>query len=185
MTHPNRDNPPFSFPVKVGHVSVNPIEIKLSADERERTALARDWDIVGVNELSAVLQVNRWKKDGVRIRGKVSGVVVQSCIVTLEPVETVIDADIDQLFIPEGSKLLRLPANDMGELVLDPDGPDLPEVFSGDTIDAGAIVAEFAALALDPYPRKPGVAFESYIESTEADDPKPSHFAALKNWKKD
>ncbi len=38
-------------------------------------------------------------------------------------------------------------------MVLDPDGPDLPEPFVGDTIDAGALIAEFAALGIDPYPK--------------------------------
>ncbi len=72
-----------------------------------------------------------------------------------------------------------------GEMVLDPDGPDLPETFTGDTIDAGDIVAEFAALAIDPYPRKPGAEFQDHIESTDATDKKPSPFAVLKDWKKD
>ncbi len=174
----------FSYPVKVGHVSANPLEVTLSADERERRALAKSWDVLGVDELSAVLSIHRWKKDAIRIRGRVTGRVSQACVVTLEPVEAMIDQEIDQIFVPEGSKLMRRPANDQAEMVLDPEGPDLPEVFEGDTIDAGCVVAEFAALALDPYPRKPGVKFKPHIESAE-EDTKPSPFAALKDWKRD
>ena len=34
-------------------------------------------------------------------------------------------------------------------------------------IDLGALTAEFLALGLDPYPRKPGVAFEPHEEAAE------------------
>ena len=43
----------------------------------------------------------------------------------------------------------------MARLIIDAEGPDLPETFSGDRLDAGAIAEEFFELAIDPYPRKP------------------------------
>jgi hypothetical protein len=46
-------------------------------------------------------------------------------------------------------------------MVLDAEGPDAPETFSGDSIDVGALAEEFFALAVDPYPRKAGVSLES------------------------
>jgi len=175
----------FSYLVKVGHVSVNPVKVHVEADERERQALARLWDVEAVNRLSADLQIARWKKDGIRIKGRVEAELVQSCVVTLEPVTSQIVQDIDQIFVPEGSKLARIVTDEAGEMVLDPEGPDLPETFSGDTIDAGMLVAEFAALAIDPYPKKPGAAFSGHIEDTNGDDRKPSPFAVLKDWKKE
>ncbi len=73
-----------------------------------------------------------------------------------------IDEKVEQIFVPEGSKLARLTTNEDGEIVLDPDGPDIPDQFVGDTIDVGVVVAEFAALAIDPYPRKAGVDFDGF-----------------------
>lgn len=177
--------PPFSYLLKVGHISANPVVVRLDADERERAALARLWDVQSVGGLHAELQVNRWKKDGIRLRGRVTGSIVQACVVTLEPVSSEIDEVIDQIFVPEGSKLARIIADESGEMVLDPDGPDIPDTFTGDTIDAGVVVAEFAAMAIDPYPRKPGVEFESHLEDTGENDRKPSPFAVLKDWKKE
>ncbi|MGR9168836.1 YceD family protein [Rhizobium sp. KDH_Rht_773_N] len=176
---------PFSYPVKVGHISANPVEVRVSADKDELKALAESWNVVSVDSLHADLQINRWKRDGIRVKGRVQARIVQACVVTLEPVESDIDEAFEQIFVPENSKLARHPANDAGEMVLDPDGPDLPETFTGDTIDAGEIVAEFAALAIDPYPRKEGAEFEGHIEDTGENDRKPSAFAALKDWKKD
>ena len=37
--------------------------------------------------------------------------------------------------------------------MLDAEGPDSPETFTGDTIDVGALAEEFFGLAIDPYPR--------------------------------
>lgn len=176
---------PFSYLVKVGHISANPVEVKIAADADECRALARLWEIVDVKSFSAELQIQRWKKDGVRLKGRVRTDIVQSCVVTLDPVETQIDEPIDAIFVPEGSKLARNPVVEAGEMLLDPDGPDSPEIFHGDTIDAGVVAAEYAAMAIDPYPRKEGINFAGHTESTEADDRKPSPFAALKDWKKD
>ena len=185
MKKTNQSDQPFSYLVKVGHISANPVEVHIEADKGEREGLAALWNVLSVGELKADLKIARWKRDGVRVKGRVRASIVQACVVTLEPVGSEIDEEFEQIFVPEGSKLARAPAMDAGEMILDPDGPDLPETFSGDAIDAGATVAEFAALAIDPYPRKPGVAFENHVEDTGEEDAKPSPFAALRDWKKE
>jgi uncharacterized metal-binding protein YceD (DUF177 family) len=181
-----KDDTPFSYLVKVGHVSNNPVEVTLSADAEERAGLATLWSVLEVKALSATFQVLRWKRDGVRIKGRVTADVVQACVVTLDPVEAHIDEPVEVIFVPEGSKLARLPvATETGEMLLDPDGPDAPEIFTGDAVDVGVVAAEHVALAIDPYPRRADVAFEGHIESSDKDDRKPSPFAVLKDWKKD
>lgn len=180
----NIEDQSFSYPVKVGHISSNPVTVKIAADPAECRALARQWDVVEVKAFSAEFEVRRWKKDGVRLKGRVKTEIVQTCVVTLEPVASRIDEPVDAIFVPEGSKLARAALTETGEMLLDPDGPDSPETFQGDTIDAGAVAAEYAAMAIDPYPRKDGIAFSAHLESTGADDAKPSPFAALKDWKK-
>lgn len=180
------DRPPFSYAVSVGHVSHNPIEVHIEADARELQGLAKLWDVPSVEALSADFKIRRWKRDGVKLVGTVTGKVTQSCIVSLEPVQTEIHEEIDQIFVPEGSTLARIPATDQGELIIDPDGPDLPDTFTGDRLDVGAVAAEFAAMGLEPYPRKPGVEFEPRIADAEApEDRKPSPFAVLRNLKLD
>ena len=180
------DDTPFSYPVKVGHISANPVEVTIRADAEKCAGLARLWSVLEVKALSATFQLQRWKRDGVRLKGRVTADIVQACVVTLDPVEAHIDEPVEVVFVPEGSKLARLPvASETGEMLLDPDGPDAPEIFTGDTVDAGVVAAEHVALAIDPYPRKSGVDFSGHIESTGKDDRKPSPFAVLKDWKKD
>lgn len=184
--HSRGEPAPFSYAVKVGHVSANPVTVTIEADAKERIGLAKLWRVVSVEKLSAEMQIGRWKKDGVRMKGHVHAEITQACVVTLEPVTSTIDEDFEQIFVPEGSKLARIVAQDSAEMLIDPDGPDLPETFAGDTIDAGVAVAEFAALSIDPYPRKSGVEFSDHIEGDPNDrGGRPNPFAALKDWKKD
>lgn len=179
------EKPAFSYPVKVGNISANAVTVRLEANEAERKALGDLWGVLEVQSLAAELQIARWKKDGVKIKGRVKARIVQACVVTLEPVQSEIDEPVEAIFVPEGSRLARIAANDSGEMILDPEGPDLPDTFTGDTIDVGLAVTEHAALAIDPYPRKQGVSFGERIESSEKDDVRPNPFAALKDWKKD
>jgi uncharacterized metal-binding protein YceD (DUF177 family) len=182
----NDDDIPFSYAVKVGQVSANPFEVTIRADADERSGLAKLWSVLEVKALSATFTVQRWKRDGVRLKGRVTADIVQACVVTLDPVEAHIEEPVEAVFVPEGSKLARLPvATEGGEMLLDPDGPDAPEIFTGDTIDVGVVAAEHVALAIDPYPRKADVAFSGHIEGAGDGDKKPSPFAALKDWKKD
>jgi uncharacterized metal-binding protein YceD (DUF177 family) len=51
---------------------------------------------------------------------------------------------------------------------------DPPDEIEGGVVDLGAYVVEHLALALDPFPRKPGVEFEAPAQESE-----PSPFAAL------
>lgn len=180
----HEEKPAFSYGVKVGHVSTNAFTVKAEADSRELVELAKVWKVVSVEALSADLQINRWKRDGIRVKGKVCARLTQECVVTLDPIETRIEEEFEQIFVPEGSKLARVVTGSAAEMVLDPDGPDLPETFAGDTLDVGPIISEFVALAIDPYPRKPGAEFADHIELDDEQAAKrPSPFAALKDWK--
>jgi uncharacterized metal-binding protein YceD (DUF177 family) len=177
--------PPFSFRVKVGQVSHNPLEVRAEADEDQRRRLAEAWDILEVRSLTLEVKLRRWKKDGVKVFGRVHAEVTQACVVTLDPVPEEIDEEIDETFVPEGSALARMPGNDQGEILIDAEGPDMPEEFAGDAIDIGALSAEVVAMALDPYPRRPGVEFEGHFEGNPEDDARPSPFAVLKSLKAD
>jgi hypothetical protein len=60
-----------------------------------------------------------------------------------------------------------------------------PDVLSGGTIDLGEIAAESLALALDPYPRKPGEVFHDEIRARgRRSGARTSPFAVLSRLKK-
>jgi hypothetical protein len=164
--------------VSVARLPQNGMPLKLTANENERLALAKAHDLISVQSFKAELLIKRWRKDGVKITGRVSADITQHCVVTLEPLDARIEHEIDAVFVQEGSKLARPPLSADGEIVIDYEGADIPETFSGDAIDVGALAEEFFGLAVDPYPRKPGAALSAAPEE-EPDAPKPSPFAKL------
>jgi hypothetical protein len=135
--------------------------VTIEATEAQRVELAELHGLVSVGSFRAELNVAAWKRNGVSVDGTVVADIVQSCIVTLEPVAAHVDEEVSQVFLPETSKLGRESFGLGGEIMIDVEGPDSPETFSGDTIDVGALAEEFFGLGIDPYPRKPGATLPS------------------------
>ncbi|GAA2865224.1 hypothetical protein GGQ99_001581 [Aminobacter niigataensis] len=160
---------PVSFPVNIARLPQKGMAVVVDADAAQRAALAEAHDLVSVERYKADLLITKWKRNGVKVSGRVQARITQACIVTLDPVEATIDEDIEGVYLPEDSKLARQGFNSAGEILLDADGPDSPETFTGDTIDAGALAEEFFGLAIDPYPRKTGAA----VASSGDDDIEP------------
>lgn len=176
-------NHPVSHTVNVETLPGKGLNLVLRPGDDERQALADAHDMVGVEDYVAEVNVKRWQRDGIRITGHLQADIVQSCIVSLEPVSQHIDTDIDALFLPETSKLAsRRAEGEAQEILIDPDGPDAPEPFEPPYLDVGAAVAEFFSLAIDPYPRAPGVE-EPVVLTTDpagkVEEERPNPFAKL------
>ncbi len=152
---------PVSFEVNVARLPKKGMPVVIEATETERAELAKAHDLVSVDKFRAELTVSAWKRNGVSVEGSVVADIVQSCVVTLEPVVATVDEAISAVFLPEDSKLGRESFNLGGEILIDLDGPDSPELFSGDRIDVGALAEEFFGVGIDPYPRKAGTGMPS------------------------
>lgn len=164
---------PVSFPVNVARLPQKGLSVTIEADARQRKRLAEQHGVLEVRTFRVDAVVSKWKRNGVRVDGKVEAAIQQECVVTLEPLEATIFEEFSQVYLPEDSKLGRLGFGDGGEIHLDAEGPDSPETFSGDTIDVGAMAEEFFELAIDPYPRKPGAALTSSADMDEDDGGSP------------
>ena len=108
--------------------------------------------------------------------------VLQSCVVTLEPVSARLNEEFEVVFAPETGDA----GLDRDEIVIDVTETDPPEPLIGDSVDIGEMVAQHLALAIDPYPRKAGVDWrpEETTESTDDDGRAESPFAVLAGLKK-
>lgn len=109
-------------------------------------------------------------------RGQLTATVVQSCVVTLDPVRSVIDTAVRRTYVPG-----PLPTH-ARELELDEDDLDPPEPFS-DAIDLGQLAVETLALSLEPWPRIEGAAVEQANPGAPGlkalEERKPEAFRAL------
>jgi hypothetical protein len=175
MHHEEQIKSPVSFDVHINRMPQKGLPVVIEANEKQRAALAEAHGLDSVKRFRAELMVTAWKRNGVKVAGQVEADIVQTCVVTLEPIENHISEDVSGLFLPEDSKLGREGFETAGEILLSADGPDSPELFSGDTIDVGALAEEFFGLGIDPYPRKTSAALQQ--KSDEApDEPVESEF---------
>jgi hypothetical protein len=145
--------------------------VRLSAAAPARTLIARDLGLGGLDSLEAALTLTPWR-DGVEIAGRVLARATQICGISLEPFDVEIDEPLLIRVVPAGSPNAPLPPD--GEVIIDPDAEDPPDEAAGEAIDVTAYVIEALALALDPFPRKPGAVFEPPGPTAEM-----SPFAAL------
>jgi uncharacterized metal-binding protein YceD (DUF177 family) len=107
-----------------------------------------------VDEVSALAlegTAEAWGEGGVVVSAEARAVVVQTCVVTLEPVASEIAAPLERRFLP-GIEPVKA-----AELELGPGAEDEPEPL-GETIDLAQLLLEAVALEIDPYPRKEGAA---------------------------
>ena len=162
-----RSTSPVSFFANVARLPQKGMPVTIEADEAQRAGLAAEHQLVSVEAWKADLLVSSWKRNGVKISGRVDADITQECVVTLEPLHAHISEEVSAIFFPEDSRLGREGFHAPGEVHLDAEGPDSPETFSGETIDVGALAEEFFALAIDPYPRKEGVSLNPADDETD------------------
>ena len=148
--------------------------VALQASEAERVGLAKRLGLVALDRLEASVTAAK-RGAGAAVRIQFSADVVQSCVVTLEPLRAKIEDCVDLLYRPENTE--KSPAaGERREVVVGLDDDDSYEPLTGGTIDLGAAVAEHLALTIDPYRRKPDATLEPAGAEAEAAD-RP--FAAL------
>jgi uncharacterized metal-binding protein YceD (DUF177 family) len=177
MPPPSNPNllPELFRPLPIAEIGTKESERRVESNESERTALAKRFGLQAIRSLSGELRL-RWVSDElIRLEGNLRAEIIQLCVVSLEP----ITAKIEQSF----TRLLAFGAapESEGEIEIDLSADEPPDPVQGETIDIGEILAEELALAIDPYPRKPGATTPgSKLESAGKEGP----FAALKAWKK-
>jgi uncharacterized metal-binding protein YceD (DUF177 family) len=174
MSQRNSTAASWSVPVTVGEIPETGLHVDLTADSGTRDAVAAAVGVEAIPSLEANFDLIRIGADGVRLAGRVQATVVQSCVVTLEPLENRIDEAVELVFLPE-------PAGPADAAGLQPsEGEEPPEMLKDGRIDLGAVAVEFVFLGIDPYPRKPGAVFDAPVD----DDASSHPFAALAALKK-
>ncbi|KQT90562.1 DUF177 domain-containing protein [Methylobacterium sp. Leaf466] len=146
---------PLSRPTRVDRLRKEGSEVIVTATPAECLALAADFKIPAIRDL-----VGRFRVAGPSSRlivtGTVTALVTQTCTVSLDPFEAPVSEPAEVVFTDTDI----LAGTDAEEV-------DVPDPIVGNTIDFGTLTAEFLALGLDPYPRKPGIAFTPVIEDAE------------------
>jgi Large ribosomal RNA subunit accumulation protein YceD len=165
---------PWSFPVRRDDVPETGLHLDLVADAATRTAVAGVAGVPGLPRLTATFEVAR-QGGGLKVTGEVAAAVEQTCVVTLEPMTSEVREPIDLAFVPPRADDRADDRADLAEEDLDPGAADESEPLVDGVADLGVVATEFLLLAIDPYPRKPGVEFEP----PQTEDSGGHPFAAL------
>lgn len=167
--------PEFSRPVRVDRIPSGGLEMDITANEAERKALADRFGILSIDSLTAHVRLKPIRGGRqYRLAGEFTAEVVQACVVTLEPVRARLDESFRMAY---GLDEDELPAGAEIEISFEEDEP--PDPIEGGTLDVGEAVAEHMALALDPFPRKPGARISAGCEPVPEVEEKPNPFAVL------
>ncbi len=165
----------FSRPVRVDQLSARINRLNVVADGAERIRLAARFDLVELRSLEADVELRPLGRSGrVRVKGGLTAEVVQTCVVTLAPLEATVTEVLDLTFGP-----CEAAEDETGEVDLSWDRDDPPDPIIDGVIDIGEAVAEHLALALNPFPRAPDAEFEPPAEREDAPDERVGPFAGL------
>ncbi|MEO5938855.1 MAG: DUF177 domain-containing protein [Sphingomonas sp.] len=138
--------PEFSRPERIDTIG-EPRTVTIEAGAQERAALAKRFDLVGIDRLAGEFAIRR-EASGIAVEGRVTAALTQACSVTGDPLPAKIDEPVALRFVAASDA-----AGDEVELG-DADLDVVP--YDGSAIDLGEAAAETMALALDPFPRGPG-----------------------------
>ena len=154
--------PEMRRPCPIGRIG-NGTRVTVEATPDERRALAARMGLAAIHSLTCRFDLRRGEMDGIDAACLLRARVRQTCVVSLEP----FDADVVESF-----SLRFVPEDQLSE-DLDLDADD--EVgYSGAVLELGEAASEQLALALDPFPRKPGAELPASIQAPES-----SPFAGL------
>lgn len=166
----------LSRPFRVDAKVALPARVEFAATDAECAALAAEFGAEAVSRVAAAFTVDRASRGRIHVTGAVDADMIRECVVSLEPFEATMHEPVDLYFAPVADERSGPATAARGEAHLRLD-EDPPEPLINGVIDLGDIAREHLALGLDPYPRKPGVAFEA---SDNAEPPAPSPFAVLR-----
>ena len=172
------DSSEFSRPIDLDEIEKNGLQRGIIAKAQECAALAQRFDILGLEDLRATLDIRKLD-DGetVTVTGYMTAKVTQTCTVSLDPFVADVSVELDQVLVRAGAAVT--------EADVDPDEEGYyDEQIEGNVIDLGEMVAQCLALELDPYPRKPGIEYMPEVKRSQ-DSGTESPFAGLAQLKRD
>ncbi|MEO9823977.1 MAG: DUF177 domain-containing protein [Paracoccaceae bacterium] len=125
-----------------------PVFFEMAPDAAARATLAEEMGILGVKKLTFKGEIGPDGRKDLTLAGHLGATVVQSCVVTLEPVSTRIDEEVSRRYIAG----FEMPEDSEAEMPEDETLEALPV-----EIDLAAVMAEALALNLPAWPRAKGV----------------------------
>ena len=170
---------PWSVPVAVEDIPDTGLHMAIEAPAAVRAELAKLAAVRDLPQISAVFDLVR-QGAGVQVSGQVRARVGQTCVVTLEPIESALEETVDVAFAPAVAGVAGRSGAEPDAHRVKVSEEEPPEPLIDGKLDLGALATEFLLLGIDPYPRKPDAEFAP----PKVEDGGEHPFAALETLKK-
>jgi uncharacterized metal-binding protein YceD (DUF177 family) len=175
------DTLPLTHIYNLGRLGNAGDAVSFRADQDQRAAIAAWSGVLSVESFAVAVDIKKLGPARFGLAFQVAADVTQACVVTLEPVA----AHLEKAFSRElhfAGPIRRKPSEDESgpDLVLDSELEEGPEEIESLHYDLAGPALEEYVLALEPYPRRPGVEFQPPREASQAPE---SPFAVLKGLK--
>lgn len=145
--------PEFSRMVQVSRLRAAGETIDIAASPAERAGVAVRLGLAAVDALTASVRLTPLGAGVVAAEGTIRARLTQTCVVSLDPFEQELEAPLRLVFRPGSA------ADRAADQTVDPEAED-ETPYEGGRFDLGEAVVETLALALDPWPRRPGALLE-------------------------
>lgn len=185
------NQPEFSYFVNCDSLKEAEKTYEIEASEAERAALAKRFDLVSLDNLSAKAVVRRGKGDLIDLQCELSASFTQTCTVSGKLLKNKVNTNFERSFSPTAEPFFGSEKEPEGEgdyvtTSPDEDIPEPPDPMVDGGFDLGETVAEQLSLEIDPFPRAPDANFEGFSSSGDEDDGegKTNPFAVLEQLKK-
>jgi uncharacterized metal-binding protein YceD (DUF177 family) len=178
MTMEISETPPFAFEFNLRDLGRGGAEVRVEARGDDLARIAAWADVRGVESFGATVELRKHSATTYSLDALLEADVVQDCIVTLEPVRSHISGQVHrELHL---SDRVRTKPGESIPLGTGAGDDEVPEEIDNLVYDLAAPLLEELVLAIDPYPRAPGVEFAAPTEAVAGPE---SPFAVLKSLK--
>lgn len=184
--------PEWSYMVDEDKAGTEIQDVKISPSAAEKQALCERLGLLSLETLEAELHLSRTAGNMVvEVAGVLKAELSQPCVVTLDPVHSVIEdrfdawfADADKAVSLAKARREKRSKKGGGEMPMMEEHDD-PEPIVNGQIDLGELVTQYLSLSLNPYPHAEGAVPDgderAILQETAPERRNP--FAALKDWK--
>ena len=159
-------HPEFSRPLDLSDLPAEGLSQALRSTPEECQALCRRFNLEGLRVLVADIRIAHVRDaegdPAFRLEALICAEITQVCVVTLKPFHIKIEEAFTILFQFSAGREKELQEDDFGD--------DTTELLETTEIDAGELIAQHLALALDPHPRAPSAEWQGPADGSGAAD---------------
>jgi len=185
------------YPFHVESLSSSGKTLHMKAEDKFLKPIAERLQVLKVKSLEVECKLSTQNGGHIlNIQGRFKAEIVQECVVTLKPIESIIEDDFEAWYADHEKAVSfnrakhQIESLECGDEIQILEEKEDPEALIDGQVDLGEVAIQFLSLTINPYPRAEGAGDEGALTIEQAKSVKslssverPNPFAALKNWR--